>query len=63
MLDIKDLEDGSPDSDDGYEPDACPKCGEKKLFRGYGLMGGGCGSYEGCDACDYFDKTQDPECD
>lgn len=39
----------------------CPKCGGE-LFTGYGLMGGGCGTYEGCteDECDYFSKTQDP---
>jgi len=39
----------------------CPKCGAKAVERGYGLMGGGIGSYELCDtdACDWFAKQQD----
>ena len=42
--------------------DGCPKCGGELQF-GYGLAGGGCGSYEYCtaDGCDYFNKTLDPE--
>jgi hypothetical protein len=41
----------------------CPKCGNETLSFGYGLAGGGIGSYQYCstDSCDYFDKTQDPE--
>lgn len=46
--------------DDIYEDRPCPVCGERKLIIGYGLMGGGMGGYEGCDACDYWKKTQDP---
>ncbi len=44
--------------------DRCPKCGGE-LFYGYGLMGGGIGTYEGCDedGCDYFYKEQDAEDD
>jgi hypothetical protein len=47
-----------PESDDGR----CPKCGGE-LFQGYGLMGGGVGTYEGCeeDDCDYFRKEQDQD--
>ncbi len=42
------------------EPEDCPKCGEP-LTPGYGLMGGGIGVYQFCEAdgCDYFHKTQD----
>lgn len=54
------LEEG--ESADGFYSDQpCPKCGVKKLFTGYGLMGGGTGTYEGCDNCEYFSKTQDVE--
>lgn len=40
----------------------CPKCGGELIF-GYGMAGGGCGSYELCerDDCDYFFKTQDTD--
>lgn len=43
-----------------HDDGRCPKCGGE-LFRGYGLMGGGIGVYEGCqeDGCDYFTKEQD----
>jgi hypothetical protein len=43
--------------------DKCPKCGNETLHYGYGLAGGGIGSYEYCstDGCDHFHKTQDPE--
>lgn len=38
----------------------CLKCGGELHF-GYGLAGGGMGSYEIClnDGCDYFSKEQD----
>jgi hypothetical protein len=41
-------------------PEKCPKCGEETVF-GYGLMGGGMGSYVFCDTegCDFFAKQQD----
>lgn len=56
------LEEGES-ADDFYSDQPCPKCGAKKLYQGYGLMGGGCGAYEGCDAdgCGYFSKTQDAD--
>jgi hypothetical protein len=38
----------------------CPKCGSSNLGEGYGLAGGGVGSYQYCDDCDWFYKTQDP---
>lgn len=40
----------------------CPKCGGELIF-GYGMAGGGMGSYELCDneSCDYFSKTQDAD--
>jgi hypothetical protein len=40
--------------------DVCPKCGGE-LHHGYGLAGGGIGTYLSCleDGCDYFDKTED----
>lgn len=40
----------------------CPKC-SAELCEGYGLAGGGIGTYFYCrnDACDFFDKTQDEE--
>lgn len=41
--------------------DLCPKCSQAPLYRAYGLMGGGIGGYEGCDACGYFRKEQDRE--
>lgn len=48
------------DPESAYGP--CPKCGSKTgFFQGYGLMGGGCGPYEGCDDCDYWHKTEDEE--
>lgn len=35
--------------------DGCPRCG-RKMYHGYGLMGGGIGSYSVCldDNCGYF---------
>lgn len=37
----------------------CPGCGGA-AFMGYGLAGGGIGSYTSClDGCDYFDKKED----
>lgn len=41
----------------------CPKCGIGELQNGYGLAGGGMGSYSYCTSidCGYFDKVQDPE--
>lgn len=45
--------------------ETCPKCGAAGegvgVFQGYGLMGGGCGAYEGCDSCDWFAKREDTE--
>jgi hypothetical protein len=39
----------------------CPKCGRKTLYSGYGMAGGGLGSYVYCanDDCAFFEKTQD----
>lgn len=34
----------------------CPKCNAPELYAGFGLAGGGYGSYVICDACGYFDK-------
>lgn len=43
----------------------CPRCGAAGegvgVFRGFGLMGGGFGAYEGCDSCDWFAKQEDTE--
>jgi hypothetical protein len=39
----------------------CPECHQMSLHFGYGLLGGGIGSYETCDRCEYFKKQQDPE--
>lgn len=49
------------DGDDGDDESIpCPKClVVGGFYRGYGLMGGGCGAYEGCDNCGYWHKTQD----
>jgi hypothetical protein len=40
----------------------CPKCGGE-VANGYGLAGGGIGTYAYCtaDGCDYFIKAQDRE--
>lgn len=48
---------GEP-SEDGL----CPKC-KSDIQQGYGLAGGGMGSYEYClnDDCDWFYKVQDSE--
>ncbi len=45
---------------DAILPDICPLCGAKAIY-GYGLMGGGCGSYVICDTdgCEFFQKKQD----
>ena len=40
--------------------DGCPKCGGQLTF-GYGLAGGGIGSYWMCLDCDFFEKKQDTE--
>ena len=39
----------------------CPKCGNKTVMTGYGLAGGGMGTYWSCETedCDYFLKEQD----
>lgn len=50
----------NPPPDADSLPDICPKCGSE-TFSGYGLMGGGCGAYVGCDNCDFFAKQQDRE--
>lgn len=34
----------------------CPKCGSLDLYSGFGLAGGGYGSYVACDGCEYFHK-------
>ena len=47
MLDLAEKRADLPDR----EPDACPKCGCRKLATGYGLAGGGCGVYTYCEAC------------
>lgn len=39
----------------------CQLCGNK-LGSGYGLAGGGMGSYTFCTACNFFEKQQDPAC-
>jgi hypothetical protein len=43
-------------------PSICPKCGGETEI-GYGLMGGGIGTYVACwaDGCDFFAKRQDPD--
>jgi len=46
-----------------YTTDPCPKCGKKTVMAGYGLAGGGMGTYWGCDSCDYFHKEQDKDDD
>lgn len=38
--------------------DPCPDCG-RKLFRGFGLAGGGYGPWATCE-CGYFMKEQEP---
>jgi hypothetical protein len=40
--------------------DPCPKCGGELHF-GYGLAGGGIGTYTSCleEGCDFFEKTPD----
>lgn len=38
----------------------CPQCAQPKLMVGYGLAGGGMGTYWSCDACGYWKKEQDP---
>lgn len=39
------------------EPDTCPECGAKSLYTGFGLAGGGVGSYRFCTGCDFFAKN------
>lgn len=45
-----------------FEVKTCPKCGGEVDY-GYGLAGGGVGTYRYCveDGCDYFEKEQDME--
>jgi hypothetical protein len=40
--------------------ETCPACGQQTLFGGFGLAGGGYGSYVMCDApaCGHFEKWQ-----
>ncbi len=50
---------------DFVAPERCPKC-NGSVDTGFGLMGGGFGSYWFCerDSCDWFAKIQScPECD
>lgn len=44
-----------------YSETPCPKCGNKTVMTGYGLAGGGMGTYWYCETegCDYFEKQQD----
>lgn len=42
-------------NDESKSDDKCPECGGE-LVPGYGLAGGGCGSYEMCLDCYYFFK-------
>lgn len=46
----------------GASAGPCPKCGSNTEM-GYGLAGGGVGPYVYCtnEACDYFEKFQDPQ--
>jgi hypothetical protein len=47
---------------DEPKDDTCPKCG-CQLEHGFGLAGGGYGSYVFCsrEGCDYFYKWQEEE--
>lgn len=50
---------------DPHSLTSCPKCGSA-VEHGYGLAGGGYGSYAWCDAgeCDFFLKAQEcPKCE
>lgn len=42
--------------------ETCPECGKKTVMHGFGLMGGGFGSYAACTAkgCTFFFK--EPHC-
>lgn len=44
-----------------YSESPCPHCGNKTVMTGYGLAGGGIGTYWSCETsgCDYFEKSQD----
>jgi hypothetical protein len=48
-----------PDCGEDHGTKACPECG-RPLVYGYGLMGGGMGSYASCD-CGYFKKREDQQ--
>lgn len=41
-------------------PEACHACGHTELFAGYGLAGGGMGSYWICAKCDKLHKSPEP---
>lgn len=41
-------------------PDECPRCGRDDMLPGYGLAGGGFGSYLACE-CGALIKEMDPE--
>lgn len=47
--------------DVGFYYGDCPRCEAFMLAGGYGLAGGGIGTYFACDWCMYFHKTQDSE--
>ena len=51
---------GTPLPDAEELPSICPKCKAETIY-GYGLMGGGIGSYVVCNNCDFFAKQQDKE--
>lgn len=38
----------------------CPRCGQH-VTTGYGMMGGGIGTYRCCEGCDFFEKVQDED--
>jgi len=42
-------------------PEICTACGADALMSGFGLAGGGMGSYVVCGACDAMFKTMIPE--
>lgn len=47
------LTDQMPEIPDSHEG-PCPKCGSTEQDTGYGLAGGGCGSYGYCGGCGLF---------
>lgn len=42
-------------------PDTCSECGGDELYQGFGLAGGGMGSYAVCEKCDVIFKVMIPE--